>query len=165
MKKQNLSSTDTIYVGGGSSDSKATLCIYTDNLDPSTLREKIGYLPTRTRLKGEKDTDKPSIPPARTGLWLLDAPKDLSFIQKITFLLEATESDPNVWREIAQSHDIQLRCAIFLHSWTESFSLPREILKELAERGWEFSLSMYSAEGDEIVDAFLTESGEETAQR
>ncbi|MCI0579592.1 MAG: DUF4279 domain-containing protein [Chloroflexi bacterium] len=144
-----------ISVGGAPSDSKATLCIYADDIDLVALTNSIGRQPTKARRKGETDVERPKIRPAPIGQWFLEAPKGLPFTEKIEFLLEATESNPEVWRQLRQSHDIQLRCAIFLHSWTEGFSFPPEIIAELANRYWEFSLSMYSAEGDEIVEAFL----------
>lgn len=159
MKGKNLdkrlASVDYLYVGGFPSDSRATLCIYADEIDLSSLTTSIGCQPTRARRKGEKDNDRPKVPPAPIGQWFLEAPQELAFVEKIKFLLEATTSDTGVWYEIRQTHDIQLRCVISLHSWNEGFSLLPEVLAEMGNRCWAILLSMYSAEGDEIVAAFL----------
>lgn len=144
-----------ISVGGPSTDSKISLCIYKDDIDLSSLTSLIGCEPTSARRKGGKVTDRPKIAPAPIGQWFLEAPRALPFEEKIQFLLESTESNTDAWQMIAQSHTIRLSCAVFLHSWTEGFVLSPEIISELAARLWEFSLSMYSAEGDEIVDSFL----------
>lgn len=151
----NLSDVNLISVGGPTIDSKVSLSIYKDDIDLSALTNLIGCEPTSARRKGEKVVGRPKIPPAPVGQWFLEAPHELPFEDKIKFLLEATEANSDVWRTIHQSHTIRLVCAVFLHSWTEGFVLSPEITSELATRYWEFSLSMYSAEGDEIVDSFL----------
>lgn len=159
MKEDNLdkrfASVDSLYVGGFPSDSRATLSIYTDDIDVSSLTASIGCQPTKARHKGERYKDRPKVPPAPIGQWFLEAPQELEFVEKIKFLLEATTSGTEIWHEIRQTHDIQLRCVISLHSWNEGFSLLPEVMLEMGNRCWEFSLSMYSAEGDEIVAAFL----------
>ncbi len=144
-----------ISVGGPSTDSNVSLCIYKDNIDLQALTALIGCEPTRARRKGDKVADRPKIPPAAIGQWFLEAPPALPFEEKIQFLLESTTSDSDVWQLIRQSHKIRMSCAIFLHSWTEGFDLSPEIISGIATRYWEFSLSMYSAEGDEIVNSFL----------
>ncbi|MCA9899730.1 MAG: DUF4279 domain-containing protein [Anaerolineales bacterium] len=144
-----------ISVGGPSTDSKVTLSIYKDEIDLPALTTLIGCEPTSARRKGEKISGRPKMPPARIGQWFLEAPKELEFAEKVQFLLESTEPNADVWQMIAQSHTIRLSCAIFLHSWTEGFVLSPGIMSGLAAKHWEFSLSMYSAEGDEIVDSFL----------
>ncbi|MCI0579589.1 MAG: DUF4279 domain-containing protein [Chloroflexi bacterium] len=152
---KRLAAAKYISVGGSPSDSTATLCIYADDIDLLALTNSVGCQPTKARRKGEKDVERSRVRPAPIGQWFLAAPEGLPFTEKIEFLLEATASNPEVWRQIRQSHDIQLRCSISLHSWTEGFTFPVEMTAELANRHWEFSLSMYSAEGEEIVEAFL----------
>jgi len=160
MIKQNqrLQNAKVIHVGCSPSDSMATLCIYGDELDPEALTKLIGCEPTKARRKGEKDEKRPKIAPALVGHWFLEAPDNLSFEEMVKFLLQSTEADSQIWQEVSKLHSIELRCAIFLRSWTEGFSFSPEILLEIGKRKWEFSLSMYSAEGDEIVEAFLNKS-------
>lgn len=159
-QNQYFQNVEAIYVGGSPSDSKATLCIYADEIDLEALTKVIGCEPTKARRKGEKDEKRPKIAPAPVGQWFLEAPDNLSFEDKIKFLLQSTEADFQIWQEVHKIHRIQLRCVIFLESWTEGFSFSPETLLEIGKRKWEFSLSMYSADGDEIVDAFLNKGGD-----
>ncbi|MBX3179043.1 MAG: DUF4279 domain-containing protein [Candidatus Hydrogenedentes bacterium] len=150
-----LTQASAIQVGGAPADSKATLCIYADALDPDFVSETVARRPTSARRKGERDARRPSIPPATVGQWFLEAPDPLPFVEKIQFLLDATTDLEGNWRTLAESHRLELRTAIFLRSWTEGFELSSDVLAEIARRHWHFSLSMYSADGDEIVESFL----------
>lgn len=153
--RERLAKADSLDVGGSPADTLATLCIYADDLDPEFVSATVKCPPTRTRRKGERCPDRPKIPPAPVGQWFLEAPDDLPFIERIRFLLDSTASAESVWRTLAESHRLELRTAIFLKSWTEGFELSSNMLAEIANRQWSFFLSMYSAEGEEILDAFL----------
>ncbi|MCI0405072.1 MAG: DUF4279 domain-containing protein [candidate division Zixibacteria bacterium] len=132
---KRLAAAEFLTFGGPVPDSMVSLCIYADDIDLAALTERIGCRPTRARRKGEKDPERPRIRPAQIGQWILEAPKELSFPDKTAFLLQATVADVEVWREIGQTHNIQLRCAVFLHSWTEGFDLSPETLGEIGNRG------------------------------
>ena len=94
-------------------------------------------------------------PPASIGLWCLAAPDNLSFSDKLTYLLDKTTHNYQIWDSLASSYDIQLRCSVFLHSWSDGFDIPDTVMVDIGKRHWKFGISMYSAEGNEIVDAFL----------
>jgi hypothetical protein len=151
-----LKAATTISAGGDLNDSTVSLCIYSSNIDLPRLTAQVGCAPTHGHRKGERPV--PGGAPARVGLWALDAPDRLRFEKKIRYLLNVTTSDPGTWRRLAKTHDVQLRCAIFLHSWNEGFDLPAEVVAEMGRRLWKFSLAAYSAEGDEIVEAFLSDA-------
>jgi hypothetical protein len=146
---------DALNVGGSPRDSQATLCIYADDLDPEVVTAIVNCAPSMARRKGESYPERPKIRPAAVGQWFLEAPNELSFNDKIRFLLDATSNDGNVWHDLAESHRLELRAVIFLRSWTEGFELPNGTVAEIALRKWSFSLSMYSADGEEVLDAFL----------
>lgn len=150
-----LETAKAIAVGGDPIDSIASLCVYSPTLVIETVTDLIGCSPSHAHLKGDFATPKATIP-ARIGLWALDAPESLPFVEKIKHLLHATTGQISAWRRLAEEHDLQLRCAIYLHSWTEGFEIEPAVLGQVAERGWKFGLSIYSASGDEIVDAFLS---------
>lgn len=156
---QRLAHADAFHVGGSPTDSQATLCIYADDLEPVVVTASINCTPSMARRKGECYPQRPKIRPAPVGQWFLEAPDELSFNEKIRFLLDATCSDGNIWQKLAESHRLELRAAIFLRSWTEGFELSNSTLAEIALRKWSFSLSMYSADGEEALDAFLGRKG------
>lgn len=152
---KRLAEADALNVGGSPTDSQATLCIYADDLDPEVVTAIVNCVPSKARRKGECYPERTKIRPAPVGQWFLEAPNELSFNDKIRFLLDATCNDGNVWHKLAESHRIELRAAIFLRSWTEGFVLTNSTVAEIAQRKWSFSLSMYSADGEEVLDAFI----------
>lgn len=160
--RKRLAGVDALNVGGAPTISQATLCIYADNLEPEVVTATVKCAPTKARRKGERDTDRPKIRNAPVGQWFLEAPGELPFDDKIQFLLKSTCNEESVWRDLAESHQIELRATIYLASWTEGFQLSNITLAEIAARKWSFSLSMYSAEGEEILEAFLGRAGRET---
>jgi len=86
---------------------------------------------------------------------VLVAPESLSFTDKLTYLLDKTTHNYQTWDSLALSYDIQLRCSVFLHSWCDGFDIPASVISDIGKRHWKFGISMYSAEGDEIIEAFL----------
>lgn len=144
-----------ISVGGEPLDSKVSLCIYSPKLDIAAVTELVGCSPSHAHKKGDLSTPKATIP-ARIGLWSVETPAGISFVDKIQHLLNITTGKISNWKLIAANHDLQLRCAVFLHSWNECFDLDPRLMIQIAERGWKFGLSIYSAGGDEVVDAFLS---------
>jgi hypothetical protein len=143
-----------ISVGGLISDSTAGLFLYANAIDLDALSSVLGVQPTECIRRGEVVGKRK---PAPVGYWNLEAPADLPFEEKLSYLLGSTTNDASTWDSLSRIHDIQLRCAFFLHSWTEGVELPADIIKEIGKRHWKFGLSVYSAEGDEIIDAFLSE--------
>jgi hypothetical protein len=156
--RQRLVNAKEFNVGGSPTDSKATLCIYSDELDPEFISRTVKCSPTTARRKGERDPERPKIRPAPIGQWFLEAPDELPFLEKIQFLLNSTTDAENEWRTLAASHHLELRGAIFLRSWSEGFELANDTVADISRRKWSISLSMYSAEGEEILDAFLRTS-------
>jgi hypothetical protein len=156
--RDRLADAEALDVGGTPTDSQATLCIHADDLDPDFVTKIVKCSPTKARRKGDRYGDRPKIRPAPIGQWFLEAPDDLSFVDKIEFLLNSTTDAEDEWRRLADSHSLELRAAVFLRSWTEGFELSSDTLARISRRKWSFSLSMYSAEGEEIVDAFFGRS-------
>ncbi len=152
-----LAKAKTINSGGDLNDSKVSLCVYSPSIDLAKVTSLLGCAPTHAHEKGQFPRPKATMP-SPIGLWALDAPTNLRFEEKIQYLLAATTKQIRTWNRLVTGHDVQLRCAIFLHSWSEGFDLPAETVAEVGKRGWKFSLAAYSAEGDEIVDAFLSKA-------
>ncbi len=150
--EDRLKNAESLDLGGPDSETKASLYLYADDIDIQAISTSLGCEPTHAHRQGEVVKRKP---PARIGLWSLDAPKDLYFPDKLAYLIKNTTSSHNIWDELASKHKIALSCAVFLHRWTDGFEIPAELLAEIGTRHWQFGISVYSAEGDEIVDAFL----------
>jgi hypothetical protein len=149
---KRLSKAKELHVGGDVIDCMANLCMYAEELDIQALSSLLGCNPTEAHRKGDVIKKRP---PASIGLWCLESPENLLLPEKISFLIKNTTSDKNAWDKIASTHDIQLRCSLFLHSWTEGFEIPANMIAEVGSRHWKFGMSIYSAEGEEILEAFL----------
>jgi hypothetical protein len=143
---------ESISVGGGISESAVSLCIYSPDIDLEGLTRLVNCQPSEATRKGQVIGKRR---PAPIGVWTLNAPPILPFPEKLDFLLQATTSDISIWGKIAKSNDIQLRCSLSLHSWSEGFDLPATLIASIGQRNWQFSVTIYSAEGEEILDAFL----------
>ncbi len=143
----------SLAVGGPLADSEATLCLYASDIDLDYISRCLGVEPTEAVRRGDIVGRRR---PAPVGRWSLGVPQALSFEAKLQHLLGVTSGDQSTWDSLARTHDIQLRCVLYLHSWSEGFDLSPDIMVEIGRRHWHFGLSVYSAEGDEIVEAFLS---------
>lgn len=153
--RQRLKKAEELHIGGVATDTLVGLSIYADELDPPAMTRLLGAEPTSSRRKGELDPERPKTGPAKIGQWRLEA-DGATFDAKIASLLDRTTADTEVWNSLVRSgHSLQLRTAVFLHSWTEGINLTTELPNGITQRHWEFSLSVYSAEGNEVLDAFF----------
>ena len=143
----------SLSLSGPGFESTASLVLYAPDIDLEVVTAAVGSAPTSAHRRGHQIGDRR---PAPTGVWSLEAPSALPFDEKVRFLLAATTPDVSRWQRLSQTHDIQLRCAIFLRSWTDGFVLPAALAVDIGSRHWAFSRAMYSAEGEEVIEAFLS---------
>ena len=155
METKNIKKVKELNVGGSPNNSQAILYIYNQNIDIPLLTKLVGHKPTASHMKGEIIGKRP---PASTGLWDFQAPVELSFPKKLEYLVKNTSPKKMSWDKIAENNIIQLRCVIYLHSWNEGFDIPADIIAEIGKRHWKFGMSIYSADGDEIIEAFLSKN-------
>ena len=150
---QRLRGRRVISVGGPFQDAVVSLCVYARRIDIDRLTLDIGCQPSSSQTRGQVTPGRRV--PAPIGLWCLDAPPRLRLEAQLKYLLDKTTPRESTWRRIRRAHDVQLRCAVFLRSWTEGGHFSRELVQELGRRRWSLSLTAYSAGGDKIVDGFL----------
>ena len=144
-----------LNIGGDLQDSRATLCLYSPKLNVAKVTASLRCAPTNALAKGQLRHPPHGCGPSPVGRWFLEAPRPLGFVEKLQYLLDATPKTVTTWRRLVKNHDVQLRCGIFLHSWNEGFELPAHMVAEIGARGWKLGLDIYSAEGHEILAAFL----------
>jgi hypothetical protein len=161
--KERLDKVDSLNMRAVGTKTEASLNLYTDDIDIETLSRILGCNPTEAHKRGYKIN--PHSPPAKIGRWSLDAPSEMKLPDKLTYLLKSTTNDQDVWDKLSLTHSIQIRCAVFLHSWTDGFVISSEIITEMGKRHWLFGISVYSAEGNEILDAFLKDTTSSTAEK
>jgi len=161
--QERLKGVASLSLDGPPADFSASLNLYADDIDLDQLTELIGNQPTYSQRRGQL-IGKRRQRPAPIGLWSLAAPRDLEFLAQLEYLLDATPSAPTIWQDLVQTHRIALSCTMALHTWTRGFELPCHILAEIGRRHWDFGLSVYGAEGGEVLEAFLSDQAGDHAQ-
>jgi len=154
--RTRLGRAKSINSGGELKDSSVTLTLYSPDINLPKLTALLGCKPTYSQVKGELRHPPHGSGPAPVGMWMLEAPKSRRFEDKIQYLLDATPSKRSIWRRLSTTHQVRLTCGIFMHAWNEGFELPVRAVAELGSREWKLGVDIYSAEGHEIVDAFLS---------
>ena len=133
--------------------SLATLRICSDDLIPDEISRLLGATPTHSHEKGERIVGRKTghVWIANIGMWRLCAtdrePEDVD--GQIQEILSQTTSDLAVWRSIAEKHEMDLFCGIFLGVGNEGMTLSARSLSALGERGIEISLDIYSGHDNE----------------
>jgi hypothetical protein len=133
--------------------SVVTLRIGSDDLIPDEITRLLGATPTQTQVKGEKIVGRKTghVRIAKMGVWRLHAtdrePEDMD--GQIQEILSQTTSDLAVWRSIAEKHEIDLFCGLFLSGSNEGMTVSAKSLAALGERGIEIGLDIYSGRDDE----------------
>lgn len=150
--EDRLADVDSLNLEAPNTETDASLILYADDIDIQAISMLLGCEPTEAYCRGAVIGKRR---PAPIGLWRLDAPPKLPFPDKLQYLVETTTNDVGTWYKLAAKHRIYLKCVVFLRSWTDGFEFPAALLEEIGKRHWQFGLSVYSAEGDEIVDSFL----------
>jgi hypothetical protein len=97
-----------ISVGGSIAGSTAGLFLYANDIDLDAISSVLGAQPTKGIIRGEVVGNRK---PAPVVYWNLEAPVDLPFAEKLSYLLGATTNDASTWDSLSRIHDIQLRCA------------------------------------------------------
>ncbi|HTD73780.1 MAG TPA: DUF4279 domain-containing protein [Steroidobacteraceae bacterium] len=140
-------------VGGMVDESRVTLAIYGDDLDPESISKMAGCNPTHAHRKGDRKTE--SSPPFRTGAWLLtvegkapQGPNDL-----IRLLLDRFPSEPAFWRPLSDRYQISVRVGIHTGGWNRGFDLEPATIAAVSILGGilGFDLYFYGEEGDDGV--------------
>ena len=80
----------------------------------------------------------------RTGMWLIKAddalPEDVN--SQVADLFGHLTTDVSVWRSLAEQHEVDLFCGLFMDETNEAFSLSTDTLAGLATRGIEIGFDI-----------------------
>jgi hypothetical protein len=135
-------------VGGMVDETRASLSIYGDDLDPDAVSAVLGCVPSHCHRKG--DYHRQSQHPFSTGAWIFTvegkAPRGPS--ELIEMLLGRFPSDATFWRSLMERYQVSVRVGIHTGGWNRGFGLTVGTISVLARTGIavEFDLYFY---GDE----------------
>jgi hypothetical protein len=132
-------------------NSKVSLGIYGDDLDPSELTNLLKCEPTEAKRKGEVIRRKQSSPLISTiGRWILESDLYASaeIEVKINGILDKVSSDLEVWKSINERFTTRIFCGLFISSFNEGFDPSPQILKRLSERELKIEFDIYGFMSD-----------------
>jgi len=134
------------------SETKASLRIFGDDLDPDGISALLGAAPTSSARKGEATLGGRGIErTARTGRWSLQAaprrPGDLD--SQIVELLSRLTLDIGVWRRLVAQYRADISCGLFMKEVNEGLEFRPETLEMIGARGLKLALDIYCFPPDE----------------
>ena len=132
-------------VGGLVDESRVSLAIYGENLDPHRVTEALGVVPTSAHRRGERRG--PRSPPYAQGAWLLEETGEAPIgPEELLGRLLRRLPDPGspMWEQLRERCDVQLRFGLFMNTWSRGFGLSAELLARLARIGCELEFDIYA---------------------
>ena len=129
------------------SESRASLRIIGDLLDPEEITKLLGGSPTSAEKKGDmiigRTTGKKR--EVRRGMWRLVAseksPENLD--GQVEEILNQLTKDIAVWGKLGSQFKMDLFCGIFMEAGNEGMTISSKTLLELGQRGIELGLDIY----------------------
>jgi hypothetical protein len=138
-----------VEIGGPVDECRATLAIYSDNLDPDTVSKMLGCSPSHAHRKD--DRRKATSVPFKSGAWFLTvesrAPEGPE--EAISKLLGRFPETPEFWQPIVDQYNVSIRVGIHTSGWNRGFGLSPNILAKVGRIGVAIDFDLYFY-GDEI---------------
>jgi hypothetical protein len=134
---------------------KASLRIFGDDLNPDELTRLLCCNPTDCQSKGDEIVGKSGRTRiAASGRWSLKAPVQQpgNLNAQIAWLMSAVNSDIEVWKSIAARYKVDLFCGLFMDHWNDGESISCESLSALGARHIQLDLDIYGATAGEMED-------------
>jgi hypothetical protein len=139
-------------VGGMVDETRVTLAVYGESLDPDEVTSLLGVPPTSSHRKGDRRSERS--PPHKQGAWFLTiegraptGPDEL-----IRTLLAQFPMDRAFWQRLNDSYLVWLRVGITASGWNRGFDLEPETLARIAATGGKLGFDLYFY-GEEDVEA------------
>ena len=139
-------------VGGMVDETRVSLAIYGDDLDPDAVSAVFECVPSHCHRKG--DHHRPNSPAARTGAWILTledkAPRGPS--ELIDELFGRFPSDSAFWRPLTERYHVSVRVGVHTRGWNRGFDLTAMTVAALARAsiGVGFDLYFYGDDEDAV---------------
>jgi hypothetical protein len=129
--------------GGLVDESRLSLGIHGDELDPDEISRLFGCAPSRAHRKGDA---RRSGPPWPQGAWLLSVegksptgPEEL-----VHLLLARLPSDSSVWADLRARFKVRLLFGIFIDHWNRGFELTPQAISRIGTLGCEVGFDVYA---------------------
>ena len=139
-------------VGGMVDETRVSLAIYGDDLDPDAVSTMLGSTPSHSHRKGERG--RLNSLPARTGAWIFtlegkapSGPSDL-----IEALFQRFSSDATFWPTLIERYRVTVQVGIHTSGWNRGFDLDAGAVAAVARTGagLGFDLYLYGDEEESV---------------
>ena len=135
--------------GGLVDQTRVTLALYADDLDPDEVSRLLGAQPTTAHRRGARRSERS--PPYKQGAWLLTVeaqaptgPDDL-----VSLLLQRLPSGPEFWGLLQGKYTLKVIFGIFQNTWNRGFNLRAETVQLLAATGAVLEFDIYCNRPDD----------------
>jgi hypothetical protein len=136
-------------VGGPVDETRVTLAVYGEDLDPTEVTRLLGCQPTQVHRKGDKR--HPTSVPYQTGAWFftLETKAPSGPDELIPLLLRQLPGDSAFWAGLRERYDVQIRVAIHTAGWNRGFDISPATAELIAATGASLGFDLYFYEDDE----------------
>lgn len=141
--------------GGGPEETRVSLCIYHEQLDPEAVSARLECRPTHSHRQGERRSEHS--PPYHQGAWVLtveghhpNGPDEL-----MRLLLARFPSEAEFWSQLRADYELELHVALHMDGRKRAFQLGPSALQLVAVSGipLSFDLTFYPDEFDSLEDS------------
>lgn len=129
--------------GGLVDQSRLTLCVHGDELDPDEISRLLGCAPTRARRRGEL---RRSGTPWPNGAWLLsvEGKSPMGPEELVHLLLARLPADGALWSDLRTRFGVKLSFGIFTERWNRGFDLSADAVRRIASLGVDVDFDIYA---------------------
>ncbi|MBH8572036.1 DUF4279 domain-containing protein [Nostocaceae cyanobacterium CENA369] len=144
---------NVIIVGGLVDKTSVCLAIYGEDLNPDEISKHLGCQPTKAHKRGDRKNLNFKYAPYSKGAWILNlkghAP--ITAEELVRDLLLRVPREPEIWRELSATYDVQVRIAIHMEGWNKGFNLTPHTVQCISKIGASivFDIYAYSDEEDD----------------
>lgn len=140
-------------VGGTVDETRATLVLRGEKLDPDEVSQELNCAPTSSHRKGDRKGPRSS--PFPSGGWSFQvhvkAPAGPD--EAIQQLLLRFPSDPSWWERLRSKYSVELWIGIFINAWNRGFEISPAAISTVRDTGASMQWDLYADSPNEPPDS------------
>ena len=133
-----------VVTGGIVDSSSASLCFYSEDLDPDKISEILGVEASTYFRKGHRRNANAK--PYKKGAWILriegDAPSGPN--EHLEKLLNNFSLSENIWEQLRNEYESRISVGIHMSGWNRGFALSPKVLALIKNTGIELDFDIYA---------------------
>ncbi|MGB9080166.1 MAG: DUF4279 domain-containing protein [Desulfuromonadaceae bacterium] len=140
-------------VGGSPDECGVSLCIYGEKLIPDVITEILRCQPTHAHKKGDKKGPRSPALVFEQGAWILNVQGEPPMTAEVLTrkLLMMVPSNPEIWKQLKDKFEIQIRYGIHMSGWNKGFGLSHKLIDWMTLLCADVEFDIYSYGDEEDV--------------